>query len=348
MELQFKKEKQELSESLTQLENHKVDLTSSITDHQIILKEQEDAYKKLNEEYKQLEVQLQECKVNLEVAEKKVEETEKEIHKNMGSKDEKVAELEQLVEDIRRDLEEKEEEHSTLVDNVRTIEVKLRLSNQKLRVTEQLLTEKEEAFRITELKFQQEQRVLEDRITRLSGIIAANNEAHQRMITDISEGVNSTLTGMEIVIQKFEDDYKNYENCILEMSNELHISKNWVIETNKEKKQLMKEVEHLVVQLKDNKDKELALRERVEKLEVKASKEEAENEKLSKAVNQLEKMVAELGKTVKEKDDGMLGLGEEKREAIRQLCLWIDYQRSRYDYLKEMLSKVAARGQRAS
>ncbi|KAF3557136.1 hypothetical protein F2Q69_00016285 [Brassica cretica] len=31
----------------------------------------------------------------------------------------------------------------------------------------------------------------------------------------------------------------------------------------------------------------------------------------------------------------LVGLGEEKREAIRQLCVWIDHHRGRCEYLEE-------------
>ncbi|XWS48829.1 hypothetical protein CRYUN_Cryun13aG0110100 [Craigia yunnanensis] len=65
--------------------------------------------------------------------------------------------------------------------------------------------------------------MLEERIMTLSGIIAANNEAHCRTITDISENVNSTLTGFEAVVQKFEEGYRNYEHCVEETSKELKI-----------------------------------------------------------------------------------------------------------------------------
>ena len=68
---------------------------------------------------------------------------------------------------------------------------------------------------------------------------------------------------------------------------------------------------------------------------------------LTTTVVQLNRTVGELEKKMKEKEDGMLDLGEEKREVIRQLCLWIDYHRSRYDYLKDILSK-SRRGQSAA
>ncbi|KAK8521600.1 hypothetical protein V6N12_031494 [Hibiscus sabdariffa] len=327
---------EDLQRDLEARRDEKNDLVSQITDHQRMLKEQEDAFNKLSEEYKQLKASFRDCKGIIEHTEIKMQEMAGELDKSVQSKDQTVSDLEQIIEDLKRDLEMKGDELSTFVENVRTIEVKLRLSNQKLRVTEQLLTEKEESFRKAEAKFLEEQRVLEERITSLSGTIAANNEAYRRMITDISENVNNTLTGFEAVIQKFEEGNRKYEHCIEETSKELKIAKHWVGETKRVKKQLIDEMTNLIEQLKDQKE----LRERVKKLQIKANKEEGEKENLLKSVKQLENKVEFLERAMKEKDEGILGLGEEKREAIRQLCIWIDYHRSRCDDLKEILSKT--------
>ncbi|KAB1210157.1 hypothetical protein CJ030_MR6G003894 [Morella rubra] len=54
IELQFAREKQELSETLVLMENQKAELTSKITDQQKSLKEQEDTYHKLKGEYEQI------------------------------------------------------------------------------------------------------------------------------------------------------------------------------------------------------------------------------------------------------------------------------------------------------
>ncbi|XP_022761036.1 paramyosin, long form-like [Durio zibethinus] len=338
---------EDLQRDLEAKGDEKNDFINQITDHQRMLKEQEDAFNKLSKEYKQLETSFQDCKAIIEVTERKMQEMAGEHNKNVQSKNQIAADLEQIIEDLKRDLEMKGDELSILVENVRTIEVKLRLSNQKLRITEQLLTENEESFKKAEAKFLEEQSVLEQRITTLSGIIAANDEAYCRMITDISENVNSNLTGFEAVIQKLEEGYRNYELCIKETLKELRIAKHWAEETKSEKKRLTNEVTNLIEQLKDQKEQESMMRERVEKLQIKANKEEGEKENLLKAVNHLEKKVESLQTVMKEKDQGILGLGEEKREAIRQLCLWIDYHRSRCDDLKEILLKTV-RFQRAT
>ncbi|KAL4333373.1 hypothetical protein GQ457_07G007400 [Hibiscus cannabinus] len=331
---------EDLQRDLEARRDEKNDLVSQITDHQRMLKEQEDAFNKLSEEYKQLKASFKDCKGIIEVTEMKMQEMAGELDKSVQSKDQTVSDLEQIIEDLKRDLEMKGDELSTFVENVRTIEVKHRLSNQKLRVTEQLLTEKEESFRKAEAKFLEEQRVLEERITSLSGTISANNEAYRRMITDISENVNNTLTGFEAVIQKFEEGNRKYEHCIEETSKELKIAKHWVGETKRVKKQLIDEMTNFIEQLKDQKEQGSSLRERVKKLQIKANKEEGEKENLLKSVKQLENKVEFLERAMKEKDEGILGLGEEKREAIRQLCIWIDYHRSRCDDLKEILSKT--------
>ncbi|XVF10455.1 hypothetical protein REPUB_Repub07fG0184300 [Reevesia pubescens] len=338
---------EDLHRDLEAKRNEKNDFINQITDHQRMLKEQEDAFNKLSEEYKQLGTSFQDSKAIIEVKERKMQEMAGEHNKNVQSKDQIIADLEQNIEELKRDLEMKGDEFSTLVENMRTIEVKLRLSNQKLRVTEQLLNEKEESFRKAEAKFLEEQRMLEERITKLSGIIAANNEAYSRMITDISENVNSTLTGFEAVIQNFEEGYRNYMHCVEETSKELRIAKHWVEETKSEKKQLMNKTISLTEQMKHQIDQESMLKERVEKLQIKVNKEEGEKENLLQAMKHLEKKVELLETALKEKDQGILDLGEEKREAIRQLCLWIDYHRSRCDDLMEILSKTV-RVQRAT
>ncbi|KAK5804638.1 hypothetical protein PVK06_032289 [Gossypium arboreum] len=72
--------------------------------------------------------------------------------------------------------------------------------------------------------------------------------------------------------------------------------------------------------------------------EGKLSEEEEEKVKLLKAIADLLSRIGEMEKITKEKDEALLGREEEKRKAIRGLCLLIDYHRSCYDHLKEMVS----------
>ncbi|TYH55193.1 hypothetical protein ES332_D09G220700v1 [Gossypium tomentosum] len=76
---------------------------------------------------------------------------------------------------------------------------------------------------------------------------------------------------------------------------------------------------------------------RLEHENSKLSKEEEEEKvKPLKAIADLESRIGEMEKITKEKDKALLGREEEKRKAIRVLCLLIDYHRRRYDRLKEM------------
>ncbi|MED6183534.1 hypothetical protein PIB30_038761 [Stylosanthes scabra] len=324
------------AESLVMLENERNGFATKALDLDRALEEREGAYEKLNEEYKQIDNWYKECKVKLEAAEKKIQVMTEEFH----SKDQMVADLEQTTEDLKRDLEEKGDEINNLHENLGMLEVKLRMSNQKLRVADQLLSEKEEGFREVEEKFLKDQRSLEERIAKLSATVAVQEDAYQEIVFSIKASVNSAMTGIENIVWKFEDACKNYEKYISNMSHELHIARNYVREMNKEKVRLKEDINHLEEQLQDKKNSELDLRQMVEKLEEKAIEEELAKKNLRTNVVQLEKTIGELQKLAKEKDEGILELAEEKREAIRQLCLGIDYHRSRYDYLMEVVSKT--------
>lgn len=62
-------------------------------------------------------------------------------------------------------------------------------------------------------------------------------------------------------------------------------------------------------------------------------------------IKKLENKVGELEKIVIENEEHVQVLKEEKREAIRQLCVWQDYHFSRYDLLKKAFSELIARNQ---
>ncbi|XP_023552235.1 COP1-interactive protein 1-like isoform X2 [Cucurbita pepo subsp. pepo] len=320
-----------------QLEKEKVELLRSIADHQRNLKEHEDAYKKLNDEF-------QECKLKLDNAEMKMAEMSREFHNDIRSKEQVKDDLELMVEDLKRELEVKSDEINSLVENARTIEVKLRLSNQKLRVTEQLLTEKEEIFRKAELKYQKERKLLEERIHGLSATVVANKVTYQKAISTVSENINSNLSQLECVIRKFILEYAKYEKCVMETSRDLRLTKSWVSNAIEETEGLKKEVADLGKQLEDKKERESILVQQVEKLEIKANKEGSEKDGLVEAIHELEKRQRELEKMMEEKNEGMVDLKEEKKEAIRQLCMLIEYHRDRYDFLKDEVLKLNVKG----
>lgn len=346
LEVLTQRGKQESMESLAQAENQRAELVEKIADKDRMLKEKEDAFIKLSEEHKNLKGEFQNCEENLKSAKKKIEEMTEQFHMDIDTKNLKVDDLEENIEDLKRDLEMKEDELATLVENVRNTEVKLRLTNQKLRITEQLLTEKEEDQRRKIEKLQQEQSVLEERIVSLSGKLATYKESQMKIVSEVTERVNETLTGFDTFSVKFEEDYGHLESRIYEIVNELKVAANWIKETTAGKNELKKEITNLVQQLKNEKEQELLLREKVGELEITLQKAEGEKEILKKTVTEqeeklgeLEKMVEERDEKMNEKEQGFLSLIEEKKMAIKQLCIWIDYHRNRYDDLKEMVTK---------
>lgn len=135
----------------------------------------------------------------------------------------------------------------------------------------------------------------------------AAHKAEFRKLKRIITITNDTLSGFDLVAERLSESSGIFLSRISKISEELSSARKWIKGTNNELKELKGEKLNLI-----------------------------------KAVTQLEKRVGELEKMVKEKDERVLGLGEEKREAIRQLCIWIDYHRTDLHSLK-ILAKMSSR-----
>ncbi|KAK2966486.1 hypothetical protein RJ640_019015 [Escallonia rubra] len=187
----------------------------------------------------------------------------------------------------------------------------LRLLSRRISVAEQLHVENKDWYRKTKETCEREHKDLLERV--------ATYEFSASKIKDVSLTANGMLTSLDTMALKFEECGANFMNRVSKVSCELKFAKDWVMRKNKAMKHVMEDLDCLLLQLDDKEAEILGFREKVWKLENK---------------------VRELEKMVKEKEEGMLSLGEEKREAIRQLCVWIDYHRGRSDYLKKMLSET--------
>ncbi|GLU12136.1 hypothetical protein SLE2022_288420 [Rubroshorea leprosula] len=202
------------------------------------------------------------------------------------------------------------------------LEDNIRLLYQRIRVAEKIHYENKENFRKIKEKFEQKTVALKERV--------AIYEVESKKSTGRVEPRITALAGLDSAVRKLED----IENFLIRISNvtkELVFAKNWASDRNKEIRQLRHKMNTVVKQLDDKEEHEFLLSEKVWNLEASLSKEVGEKLNLSEVVSQLEKKI-------KEKDDRLLGLGEEKREAIRQLCLLIDYYRSCYNGVKEIIS----------
>ncbi|KAL7111798.1 hypothetical protein ACP275_05G112500 [Erythranthe tilingii] len=191
-------------------------------------------------------------------------------------------------------------------------EDKYRILSRRIRVAEQLHVENKEWYLKTKDAYEQETKELKERF---------------KDITDMSITANDFLVSLDSLALKFEECNANFMNRISKSSCELKFAKDWARRKNKALVHVKEDLDCLLIQLDDKEGEILVYREKVWKLENK---------------------VRELEKVIKEREDGMLGLQEEKREAIRQLCVWIDYHRSRSDYYMKMLSEINPARRKAS
>ncbi|KAI8569735.1 hypothetical protein RHMOL_Rhmol02G0300300 [Rhododendron molle] len=189
----------------------------------------------------------------------------------------------------------------------------LRIMSRRIRVAEQLHLENKDVYVKTKEKHEKENKEL--------NVIIETTQFAVKKMKEITLTANDALFGLDTVALKFEECSGNFMNRISKASCEVLFAKDWVRRKNNAIKHVQEDVDCLLVQLDTKEAEVLGLREKVWKLENKAR---------------------ELEKMVKEKEEGMLGMGEEKREAIRQLCVWIDYHRSRSDYLKKVLTEMSA------
>lgn len=203
------------------------------------------------------------------------------------------------------------------------LEDKIRLLSQRILVAEQLHNESRENYRARNKRYEQEKRQLEQKI--------GNHEAELMKISNMNE------FGMDRMARKFEEESAKLLNHILWITKEMTFAKYWVRTRNNELKQLKTNLTRFVAQMEEKEEQEFLLREKLWNLEAKISKEGGEKLNLIRTLGQFEKKMAKMENILKEKDEEVFRLAEEKREVIRQLCVVIDHHRSRYDHLKDVM-----------
>ncbi|GLU05934.1 hypothetical protein SLE2022_230070 [Rubroshorea leprosula] len=339
LELHLEGERQEHSQSLSQMEDQNMTLTSKIAEQQRILNEQEKTINKFLEDSKQVKrwswsTGTSNSKVNHHVLERKMEvlaeEFRKKLEDNIRLLHQRIRVAEKMhyenKENFRKTGEKFEQENVALKERLAIYEAeskKLRATLEPgIKVAGKTHYENEENNRKTKETFEQENTVLKER---LASYAAESKKLRARL----EPGINA-LVGLDLAVRKLEDN-GNFLTRMSNVKNGLVFAKNWASGKNNEIKQLESNMNSVVAKLDDKEEQELLLREKVWNLEALLRKEVGEKLNLIEEVNQLEKRI-------KDKDDKLSGLGEEKREAIRQLCLLIDYHRCRYNGLKELIS----------
>ncbi|KAM1739279.1 hypothetical protein ACFX11_015017 [Malus domestica] len=324
LDLQIEIQNKHYLNKLTQMENRNDNLTDTFGR---IERENQKYMEILSEK----ENQNHNLTVKISDQQKIIKEHEETIKKfNMEHKQAKIwfSESKLNVRFVERKMEELAEKYRI------NLEDSVRLLYQRIRVAEQIHIENKESYKKFKEMYEKENKDLKEKL--------ATYQDPDTKLKQISKIAKSTLHELDLVMLKFEEGHKNFENRIAKMTEELESAKTWVSENAGEIKRLKHNVDFLTTQMNEKEEQESVLREKVWKLEASVGKEAGERLNLVKGLSQLESKVANLEKEVKDKDEDLLSLGEEKREAIRQLCMLIDHHRSRYDDLKEAVSKRSA------
>ncbi|KAK7318128.1 hypothetical protein RJT34_02826 [Clitoria ternatea] len=208
------------------------------------------------------------------------------------------------------------------------MEDNIRLLHQRIHVAEQLNNENKNSCRRTKERYEEENKVLGEKVAKLGEKIKAL-EVGTKSTLYVPNGLEfDALNALDLAV---EEQRENVVTRVEKIKSKVELVKGWVKEKNGEVKELREKVNR-------REEEELLLREKVWNLEARVSKEGGEKLNLTKAVHQLEKRVVKLEKSVKEKDEELLCLGEKKREAIRQLCFVVDFHRDRCNYLRGLLT----------
>ncbi|XP_016458250.1 uncharacterized protein LOC107781948 [Nicotiana tabacum] len=270
-------------------------------------KEKHESFQNLNE----MEKRNAELTTKITDQEKSLRENEDTINKL----NEEHKQMKTRLEESKSNLQNAERKIEEMTEELRKkFEDGLRILSRRIRVAEQMHLENKEWYQKTRDSYEKENNDLKEKNASLQFGI--------RGIKDISLTANDTLASLDTVALKFEECTAHFFNRISKVSCELKFVKDWVMRKNKAIVHVQDDLDCLLAQLDDKEAEILVYREKVWKSDNK---------------------VRELEKMIKEKDDGMLALKEEKREAIRQLCIWIDYHRSRSDYYQKSLSVFGSR-----
>ncbi|KAJ8451158.1 hypothetical protein Cgig2_026967 [Carnegiea gigantea] len=212
----------------------------------------------------------------------------------------------------------------------KNFEDKLRILSRRIRVAEQLQVENKDNWKRTKERCEQEHPALEKRLEDIMNTSKAE-------LWKMSDAVDEMMKEMELVISNFDMKERSFMQRISRVLDDIQLSKNWVKLIVEELKPSKNEQMASPFAPMDDQEIEKMMEEKVKRLEAKVKKERADKLRLMRGMYDLQIKVAELEKVISEKDQGLVRLSEEKVEAIRQLCMWIDYHQGRFDHLKEMV-----------
>ncbi|KAK7307893.1 hypothetical protein VNO77_41347 [Canavalia gladiata] len=221
----------------------------------------------------------------------------------------------------------------------KTLEDNIRLLRRRLLVAEQLNNENKDTYKTAKEMYEQQIKMLQEknasyedelRKLKVKDIASSDIEVHLNRLE------LAALNGIDLVSGKLEEHREYTLGLVSKMLEEVQFAKDWIREKKGEIKVYKEKVDSLTLLVGEKEEENFLLRQKVWKLEANVSKEGGEKLNLMKAVKQLERKVRKLEKNLREKDEELVGLGEKKCEAIRQLCLLVEFHRDR---CKDLMSK---------
>ncbi|KAI6707101.1 hypothetical protein NL676_010063 [Syzygium grande] len=212
----------------------------------------------------------------------------------------------------------------------------VRLMSQRILVLEQLHMENKDSYKMMKERFQREHGALKDR----SYIF----KAEMGKITDASRMVSNALHRLDLIVSKFGEQNGNVLSRMSKVSKEIQCLRNKVSGTKDKVRRVTSDAILQISAVDTKAMKNVVLNEESWALMAKVDDEGMEKMLMMKAVDRLEKRVAELENIAKVREEVLFGLVDEKKEAIRQLCLSINYYRDRclqYREYNQTLNPVA-------
>lgn len=310
------KERDGLEAEVEREKQEKAALLNQLNDVQNALLEQEAAYNTLSQEHRQVNGLFQEREATI----KKLTEDYRQAREMLEEYMSKLEETERRMQETGKDVTSREVEIEELQETVESLRNRVEMKGEEVENLMEKMNNIEVKLRLSNQKLRVTEQVLREKEEEVRSIEAKHLEKQALL---------------EERILMTHETYRGLINEMSERVNSTLLDRFQSLSEKLEEKHLS--FEEIVVEAT-----RMILKAKECVVEMKNEKEEMEKGK--------EEMEKKLEGQVREKEglkESLLGLGEEKREAIRQLCVWTEHHRDRCEYLEEVLSKmVVARGQR--
>ncbi|KAI4369802.1 hypothetical protein MLD38_018206 [Melastoma candidum] len=211
----------------------------------------------------------------------------------------------------------------------KSIDDSIRILYQRIRVIEQLHGENKDCYRAMKDGFRRDNKGLEE--------VMAKHETEMRRLRDVALSANEESWRLDTAVRGIDDALGRISGRISRMSGEVR----GMMSSRAAARATMVRATGGGGGGREEEEEEGMLTSMY--LRGVGGKEEqgGESRRLRRVVWRLEKKVVHLEGLAREREEVLLGLAAEKREAIKQLCMLIDYHRSRSDHFRDIISRMA-------